>query len=357
MKNKIIICLTILCLAQDAIAQDITDYISKGNVIIHVFGNFDYNATRDAQQQGKFSIGRAHLGYAYKFNDKFSGKIVLDAGRPTTCETIEVYDSQGNKLDVVDNIKNGSHYTMTLKFASLEWQPNDNVIIQVGGILQNHYITQEKFWGYRYIAPTFQDKYYGIPSGDLGIISYFQINPKLSFDFAITNGEGFRSDQDAYGDFKMAIGLDYFPIEGLQTRFFYDYTKSEKPDNNTQQQLLSLFVGYKQENKFRVGVEYNYRKNHHLINNHDLFGYSIFGSYAVLKQLELFARFDQLRSNKSKGESHGWNYNNTGQAYISGVSYSPVKGINFSLNYQGWQPENNNLNFQHHILLSFEYKL
>jgi hypothetical protein len=30
--------------------------------------------------------------------------------------------------------------------------------IQVGGVIQNHFITQEKFLGYRSIAPTFQDK-------------------------------------------------------------------------------------------------------------------------------------------------------------------------------------------------------
>ena len=43
------------------------------------------------------------------------------------------------------------------------------------GVLQNHYITQEKFWGYRYVAPTFQDKYYGIPSSDLGIIATLKL--------------------------------------------------------------------------------------------------------------------------------------------------------------------------------------
>jgi len=53
----------------------------------------------------------------------------------------------------------GSYYTMTLKFASLEWKPNEHFKVQAGGILQNHSITQEQFWGYRYVAPTFQDKF------------------------------------------------------------------------------------------------------------------------------------------------------------------------------------------------------
>jgi hypothetical protein len=85
---------------------------------------------------------------------------------------------------------------MTLKFASLQWQPNEHFNVQVGGVLQNHYITQEKFWGYRYVAPTFQDKYYGISSSDLGLIAYYKANEKFGFDVALTNGEGFRFDQD-----------------------------------------------------------------------------------------------------------------------------------------------------------------
>jgi hypothetical protein len=317
----------------------------------------DYDATKDASRTYRFGIGRAHLGYEYKFSRQFSGKVVLDAGRPTTTGVIEVYDQLGNKLEVTGNSKEGSYYTMTLKFASLEWAPTEKITIQVGGILQNHYITQEKFWGFRYVAPTFQDKYYGIPSSDLGIIGYFRLSDKIGFDVALTNGEGFRFDQDAYGDLKIATGIDYCPVRGLQTRLFYDYTKSAKPGDNVQQQLFSFFAGYKLDNKFRIGAEYNYRKNHMLVNSHDLFGYSLFGSFNIHKNIELFARFDQLRSNTLNGETLSWNYNNTGQTYISGVSYTPVKGVALSLNYQGWQPQNKNLNFQHHLLLCFEYKL
>jgi len=329
----------------------------KGKPIIQVFGNFDYNSTQDAQKKYGFWFGRAHFGYEYQFNKQFSGKIIIDAGRPTTVGQIEVTDTTGLNLNTSNTSKEGSYYTMTLKFASLEWKPNEHIRIQAGGVLQNHYITQEKFWGYRYVAPTFQDKYYGIPSSDLGIIAYFKINEKLGFDLALTNGEGFRFDQDAYGDVKIASGFDYNPFKGLQTRVYYDYTQSDNPLKPSVQKLYSFFAGYKFKQKFRIGGELNYRENNLNINNHDLFGYSVFGAYSIFKQVELFVRFDNLQANTINNDIHNWYYQNTGKAYISGIHYNATEGVNISLNYQGWQPDNVSINFQHHVVLSFEYKL
>jgi len=334
-----------------------TSFKPYGKPIIQVFGNFDYNATKDAQKKYSFWFGRAHFGYQQQFTKQISAKIIIDMGRPTTVGTIAFTDSAGHLLNTTNNSKEGSYYTMTLKFASLEWKPNKIITMQAGAILQNHYMTQEKFWGYRYLAETFQDRYYKIPSSDLGFITYIKPYEKFGFDFALTNGEGFRFDQDAYGDVKIASGIDFNPIKGLQTRVFYDYTKSKNPLKPAEQQLFSAFAGYKFKEKFRIGAEYNYRKNHLNIANQDLFGYSIYGSYIISKRIEYFARFDQLMSNKKNNAIQVWNYNADGKAIITGLQYSPISDLNFSLNYQGFMPKNNDFNFQHHILFSFAYKL
>lgn len=338
-------------------AQNDTTFKPSGKPVIQVFGNFDYNATREAQKKYGFWFGRAHFGYEYQFSRQFSGKIIIDAGRPTTVGQIEVSDTAGNGLHVTNSSKEGSYYTMTLKFASLEWKPNDFISVQAGGILQNHYITQEKFWGYRYLAETFLDRYYRIPSSDLGFIVYLKPSKKTSFDVALTNGEGFRFDQDKYGDVKIATGFDFFPIKGVQTRIYYDYSTSDNPEKPAEQQLFSIFAGYRFKAIFRIGAEYNYRKNHLYVSDHNLYGCSFYASYTLRKNIEIFARFDRLQSNTLQGETTGWYFQNTGQAYISGIHYNPAKGINLSLNYQGWQPDDSDTQFQHHILVSFEYKL
>jgi rhodanese-related sulfurtransferase len=338
-------------------SEKIKDKTAKGKPIIQVFGNFDFNASADAEKKYGFWFGRAHFGYEYQFSSQFSGKIILDMGRPTTLGQIVVTDTAGNPLNVSSTGKDGSYYAMTLKFASLEWKPNEIIRIQAGGILQNHYITQEKFWGYRYLAETFQDRYYHIPSGDLGAIAYVKVSEKLGFDVALTNGEGFRFDQDAFGDVKVASGIDYRPIEGLQTRIYWDHTSSDNPQKPAVQQLLSAFAGYSFGDKFRLAGEYNHRINHLNINNHELYGYSLSGSYRVFEGVEVFARFDRLMANTLSGESENWYALNTGKALITGVHYNPVKGINVSLNYQAWLPDSGESEQMHHVLLSFEYKL
>lgn len=338
-------------------SQTDTTVIQKGKPIIQVFGNFDFNATQDAQKKYGFWFGRAHFGYEYFFNKQFSGKIILDAGRPTTIGTISVTDTAGNILPVSNSSKEGSYYTMTLKFASLEWKPSEKFKIQAGAILQNHYITQEKFWGYRYLAETFQDRYYKIPSSDLGFIAYIKPAKKVSFDFAITNGEGFRFNQDNYGDVKLAAGIDFNLIKNLQTRIYCDYTKSKDPGKPAEQQLFSAFAGYKHKDKFRIGAEYNYRNNHLNTPHQDLYGFSVYGSVNLLKKFEYFARYDNLSSNTKPNETQVWNYNANGQAMITGIHFSPVTNVHLSANYQGFIPKKSNITVQHHILLSFEYRI
>lgn len=339
--------------------QPLQDTIFKpsGKIIIQVFGNFDYNATQNIDKKFSFWFGRAHFGYEYQYNKNFSAKIIIDAGRPTTIGTITVLDSNGNNLNIINNSKQGAYYTINLKFASLEWKPSKIFKIQAGAVLQNHYITQEKFWGFRYLAETFQDRYYKLPSADLGFITYIKPNNKLAFDFALTNGEGFRFDQDNYGDIKIAAGTDLNFVKNLQTRLYYHNIKSKNPSKPAIEQLFSGFAGYKIQNKFRIGAEYNYLKNNLNITNQDLFGYSIYASVTLLKNFEFFARYDNLMSNTKTNETIQWNYNQDGQAIISGIHTSPISNINFSINYQSFIPENSDIKLQNHILISFEYKL
>lgn len=357
MKKINLLTILLLFFAMAGYSQKDSTIKPSGKPIIQVFGNFDYNATKDVQKHYGFWFGRAHFGYEYQFSKQISAKIITDMGRPTTVGQITVKDTAGNLLPITNASKEGSYYAMTLKFASIEWNPCEFFKIQAGGVLQNHYMTMERFWGYRYLAETFQDRYFKIPSSDLGFIAYFKPTKKVGFDIALTNGEGFRFDQDTYGDVKIASGFDFNILPGLQTRLFYDYTKSKNPSKPAEQQLFSAFVGYKLNQKFRIGGEYNYRKNHLNIANQDLFGYSIYGSYRFFKKLEFFARYDQLISNQKPNATEVWNYNADGQAIITGLHFSPLTNINLSINYQGFIFDNSNINPQNHLLLSFEYKL
>lgn len=59
--------------------------------------------------------------------------------------------------------------------------------------------------GYRFVAQTFQDKYWKIPSTDLGFIARYKINDFISVDAAMTNGEGPRVARDINGKGKKSF--------------------------------------------------------------------------------------------------------------------------------------------------------
>ncbi len=345
-----------LVLTDMAFAQTDTTFKPSGKPIVQVFGYSKFDVSENARQPLSFGITRAHLGYQYNFSKTFMAAVIADlAGRTTTTE-ITVTDTSGQQLSVSNTGKEGSYYTAFLKFAYIQWKPSDKLTLQFGGVLQNHYITQEKFWGYRYVYETFQDRYYGTASGDFGAIGYLKLNEILSIDLAVTNGEGIRFKQDDYGKVKIASGIDIKPVQGFIARLYYDNTISGDTINNATQHLLSFFTGYQLDNIFKIGADFNYRANNQNQKNHDFWGYSFWGTYIVNPKFEIFARFDNAVSNTLSGKTESWNITKEGQAYIAGVQIQPVKTVNFSINYQGWKPKDENTQMTNYILFNTEFK-
>ena len=336
-------------------SQTDSTFKPNGMVLLQLTNRTLYETDGSYGKYGMY-INRAHFGYMYQFDSKWSATVIVDAGRPTVFGNLNVKDTTGNSLPTTYSYKEGSYYTTTLKFSYLEFNPSPNIKLRAGGIVQNHYITQEKFWGYRYILETFADRYFGIPSADLGFIGYFKPLAWLSFDAAITNGEGFRFNQDNHGKVKYAAGIDIKPVNGWITRFYYDNATSADPVKPATQQLLSVFSAYRLPKVFRIAAGYDYHINHNNFENNDLYGLSVFGTYEMSENFEIFTRYDNLRSNVINGAANSWHYADDGQAFITGVHYVPVKNIALSLSYQGWKPANNTSRYVNTIALSFEFK-
>ncbi|MFW6043378.1 MAG: rhodanese-like domain-containing protein [Marinilabiliaceae bacterium] len=318
--------------------------------IVQVFGTAAYNA---GNQHYSYGFGRAHLGFQYDFSDQWSGKIIIDQGRPTTVGEITVTDTERNPLEVEKDSKEGSYYTMFLKFASLSWKVNDRLSLESGALLQNHYITQERFWGLRYVAQTFQDMYWQIPSTDLGFMARYRISDVLGVDAALTNGEGPRRDQDSEGAVKSAIGLDVVPSESFQTRLYY-HNLQAKETGNENEQMFSAFAGFRPSKKLKIGAEYNHMAHFRNKNNLDSYGFSAYSVFSISQTTDIFGRFDHLAYDQPD------NVNNfTGadsNALIGGISHMPVNKVRLSLNYQGHFYDENTLENKNSVMLSMEYK-
>ncbi|MCF8362681.1 MAG: outer membrane beta-barrel protein [Prolixibacteraceae bacterium] len=318
--------------------------------IVQVFGTAGYDVDN---QRYSYGFGRAHLGFQYQFNDRWSGKIIIDRGRATTVGDITVTDADGNPLEVTNTASEGSYYTMWLKFASLNWQVNDHFLLEGGALLQNHYITQERFWGMRYVAQTFQDMYWHIPSTDLGFMARYKINDVLGVDAALTNGEGPRRKQDSEGAVKSAIGIDIVPSKNIQARIYY-HNLQAKATEKENEQMFSAFAGFRPTKKLRVGAEYNYMSNFSQIDNLNSYGFSVYSVVSFNKATEIFGRFDYLAFDIPKNIDYiSGNDSNT---LIAGVSYMPFHNVSLSLNYQGRYYNDNTLGDNNSVKLSMEYK-
>jgi hypothetical protein len=298
-----------------------------GKPIITVFANV-HTLISDGTAETGFQLTRGYLGYEYNFSKSFSGKVVFDVGN-------------------IGNIK----YQMIsfVKFAMMTYT-YDKLSVNFGLIPPTQYTVQEIFWGHRYVEKSYMDAYAFSPSADLGVSAAYKFNDIISADLALFNGEGYKVQQmDNY--VKTAVGVTINPIKKLTVRLSFDIM-----GRDSTQITYGAFIGYKEE-KFVVGAEYNYQKDHFMAPDQNYWGPSAYGTYYFTKKISVYARYDKLNSNVTEAETQPWNYLQDGQQIIGGFEYAPVKGIKISPNYRGLIPEDSSKSYTNAIFLNVEVKL
>ncbi len=325
----------LMLLGSFAQAQDTTKVkgfeYSKLKPIVHFFANAEYNPSAGVSKDYSFWIGRTLFGFNYEFDKHWSGKVLIDRTRLT-----------------------GSMNTMYVKVANLRWTPNDRWAFEGGAINQGNYIPFESLWGYRFIAEVFQDRYYIIPSTDIGVAAYYKIGKRLTLDVAVTNGEGPRIDQDNFGKVKLAGGLTFNPDKHWETRIFYHLKSSGETGLTAKENLFNAYAGYRYGEKFRVGAEFNYMDGFMNVPGQKSYGGTIFGVVTLYKSLKFLVRCDQVSSTPGLVVPQ---YALNGSALITGFLINPIKGINVCLNYQGFFPDDKSNNTTHRLLFSCEFRL
>lgn len=284
-------------------------WAERGEVYGLIFANFHSDLNNEETERG-FEIKRAYLGYKSKLDDHFSANIKLDIGSP-------------------DDV---SEYSLKKRFAYFKnaymQYKNGKFSIQIGISDCQQFKVQEKFWGLRYIYQSFQDVNKFGPSADMGILLDYVISDKISLDASFLNGEGYtqlQSDED----FKTSIGATYTPLKYLMLRLYFDSGIAYEYNQSN----MASFVGV-MFNKFSVGGEYNYQWNNKSENDHDMYGYSFYGTYQLASKLKLFGRYDHVFSNTLEGEINPWNLSNDGSTIITGIEFSPIKNTQIAIDYQ-----------------------
>lgn len=324
-------------------AQD-ADFVPSGKPTAKVFLNYHYNLA-DVNQKSSFEITRAYFGYKYSFAKNFSTEVKLDVGSNAA----------------------GSSYTAFLKVAKLDWKVAKSLKLSMGLMGMKQFNDQEKQWGYRYIYKSFMDQNGFGSSADLGINANIKIHKMLSANIFVVNGGGYKNLQDNYGMQRVGANIIAKPIDGLTLKVYYDMmgNKFDKYGNDSiiadtsTISNLAFFAGYKAD-KFRLGAEYNMLSNAKKYSkyaaDHSLNGISVYGTFIINKQFEVFARFDQLASNTLSGATDAWNLSKDGSAIIAGIQYAPVKGVKMALNFQNFNYKDTNKDAAQSVYLNFEYK-
>ncbi len=325
MKLKVIFVLAILPFA--AFAQNTSQEIIKDKssyVFGQIYAGFRYGFNSDFKPQAAFEFNQGIIGYVHQLSEKLSGKILYDVTRTT--HIYEITDTSGNQLNYV--YFEGSKYTAYLKMAEIKWDINQYFTFRVGQLLTTQYLTFiDRFWGYRYVDVTFQEKFrLGMPA-DFGVQLDFKIKDKFVNQFSIVNGEGPFRYQDINSKFIYSNNIQFYPTEKITLKLYTDYgPASDTGINAAPKSVISGFAGYKTD-RFRIGAEYTYVFNYGFVKDINYYGLSVFGSVVINDKFQALARYDNLNLEIPV------NFENTNY-YIVGFQYEPVNKFTTSVNFR-----------------------
>lgn len=327
MKKILLSLIAILSISLVSFSQEVKEtFKPNGKPVIRIFSNVN-STFSDGDSQTSFDLTRVYLGYEHNFSENFTGTVVYDVGNPGT-----------GKFELTGFVKN----------AYLGYE-KDKLSIDFGMISTTQFKVQEGFWGYRYMEKSFQDAYEFASSADLGTSITYEFCKAFSADFAIYNGEGYKKLQsDKY--LKPTLGFSISPAKQLLIRGMFDTMGKD-----ITQQTYAGFLGYKTGN-LSLAAEYNYQKNNKMIDGNNFYGTSFYGTYKAAKQIKVFARYDDLKSDTPANKTVNWNLAKDGTLFITGFEYTPVSGIKLTPNYRGWSPADGNKAFTSTLMINCEVK-
>lgn len=325
MRIKGILILLVIC--SGTFAQSSSQVVEKeepGYTFGQIYTDFRYGLSDNYQPKAAFNFNQGIICYKHNLADNLSGIIMFDVTRTTNFYSIT--DSAGNFLNY--DYFEGSKYTAYLKMAEIKWDINQSFSFRVGQLLNTQYLTfQDKFWGYRYVDVTYQERYrLGMPA-DFGVQLDYKFKDKFLNQFSVVNGEGPFRHQDQQGKFIFSNNMQFYPSKNITLKLYLDYGASPDTGANFEDKsVISGFAGYKTD-KFRVGAEYTYVYNYNYTKDSDYYGYSVYGSVVLNDKFQLLARYDHLDMPQAI-ENKFLNY------YILGFQYEPVKMFTTSINYR-----------------------
>jgi len=318
---------------------------AQGKFSGYMFGDYYYNILRDngtisnstsastapgGTAMQAFQLRRIYLTYDNDISGQFTVRLRLEA-------------------DQSANASNGKIGTF-VKDAYLRWKNIFAGSDLFFGIQPTPaFDAVEAVWAYRSLEKTILDLRGGVDTRDMGISLKGKItqNGMLNYWIMLGNGAGTsKPENDKYKRYYAHVQIK--PVENLQATLYFDY--KDVPDiqniytgKNVDNSALTtaVFLGYDKPSNYKVGVEAFIQSTPNAVKDtvaktystKTAFGFSIFGSYNILPDFTIIARYD----------NHNPSTDDKGKDPIA-VTATVVNG-NLSRNYfiagLSWQVENN----------------
>ena len=307
-------------------AQNDSSFDRKGEIYGDLFLNTNYQIEN---KQASFRFNRLHFGYKYNFTEKLYFNGMLEAAK-------EDYIPAGDYNNIVNLFEFCLGYNSTkfdAKFGLIGTEFNQ---------------MQEQLWKHRNIDKVFADKYGFAPTNDFGFLLIYKPAKFINLDISITNGEGHKSIQ-MDSAFRYAIGTKLI-LSKFFIRAYTDFVYFR-----SFQQINFIGIAGFSGNKIAFGTEWNQQFNSNNNNNYQRYGLSAYFSINFTEKLQLFSRYDFIRSNMPENFTENWNIINDGDLIIAGMKYNIIDKISIAPNYRAWIA-NNNSDINSFIFLDLEIK-
>jgi len=305
----------------------------KGKPIVEIFTDLHYNFKNDTLNTTGFGLNRAYFGYDFSLDKNFSTTLIIDIGNP---------------LDLASGSK--SRRYAHFREASIRYT-SERLTISAGISSTSIFSFQQKFWGKRYIANTYQSiNGYGYVA-DLGLFVNYKFNNIVSADVTLTNGEGYSTLQ-LDNSLKVSAGITLTPVRKMAIRIYSDLMRKEDIYQNT----LIGFIGFRSD-IFYIGGEGSYKSNLDLTEGHLAWGVSSTAGVNITKKNEIFARFDYSTSVEIPGDNAGWNYKKDGSFLVGGLQHTFNRYLQAAIDYQSFFPIDKSRNISHYIFINIHLKI
>ncbi|MEA3445216.1 MAG: hypothetical protein U9R19_10885 [Bacteroidota bacterium] len=286
----------------------------KGKVLARIYTGFYHNFDNTLDRQTGFDFTTGIIGYSRKLGENVKATLLYDVTRTTNF----------SGMDTLAGSFEGSKYTAFLKMGQIDWQFHPRLALSVGQLLNQQYLTvQDKWWGFRYVCVTYQEKYrYGMPADFGARFTYSSESNNLRWSLSAVNGEGPFRYQDNNSIFLISTNIEYVPKENFLIKVYTDYEKpSDETFDNFDKNVVSVFLGHKSK-KLMLGCELNYVTNYNYVKDMDYKGASLYTSYAIWEKFKVLARLDYGNLKSEENDYYS----------IIGFQYEPAKNYFTSVN-------------------------